>query len=360
MSTGQAPDPDDPVEHYAETMLLNGLTERTAESFKREAVFFEEYVESNEHVDSLGDITPRDVKKIKAIMEKKTDKKEENIKTALGRVKGMYQYFSDRGTWEANPVAIAIEDINWDVSGDPTRQEISLDNLREAINQITHPQLLAMIVLFLKTGIRNGELCNLDLRDVHLDHPLANKLLPEPRDEIANKPDTLFVPSKINKGDEYNGEIRTESNKRNRATKIPIDNELKDALIWWLLMRPPVPSAADPLFVRTSAHGSKNRIGDRHDVSSTRHMIVPWARKRGWHTKGAGPSNNLTPQYFRHYFTTRMRMRLNSSDIGGNDPKFYIKGIRGDTGEDVIDVYTHQWGNYVRETYDKTIYKLLY
>lgn len=358
MSAGETPEPDDPVEHYAETMRLDGQSERTVHNFKREAGHFEEYINNNSHVDSFADLTPRDVKKIKVHMEDVTDKNESNIKTALGRVKMMYQYFSDRGTYEANPVKIAIEDINWDSSSNPSRQEIPLDEIRTELNKISHPLLLAVLMVFLKTGIRNGELCNLDLRDVHIDHPIADKLMPEPRDEISNHPDTIFVPATIEKGEEYNGEVRFDSNKRKRATKIPIDDELKRVLIWWLLIRPPS-TEAEPLFVRTSAHGSKNRVGDRHDTSSTRHLIVPWARKNGWHTKGAGPSNNVTPQYFRHFFTTRMRMRLNSSDIGGNDPKFYIKGIRGDSGEDVIDVYTHQWGNYVRNTYNKTIYKLL-
>lgn len=355
MSAGDVPTPDDPVEYYVETMRFDGKSERTIGKVERDAAYFEDYINSNDtQVDSFGDVTPRDVKKIKQKVENESNRSETEIKEGLSRVKRLYQYYSDRGTYDANPVKIAIDDISWDTSNNPSRRNISVTEMKNEINKIQHPLLLAVIVLFAKIGIRSGELVNLDLRDIHLDHPVAYRLLPEPREEIADRPDTVFIPSDVSRGDSYNGEYRTETNKRKRATKVPVDNELKQALVWWLLCRDySVETSA--LFIRPN----DKYMGCRFDQHSMKQFVIEWAKSVGWHQTGGDTNNNVSPHYFRHFFTTNMRQRLSNSDIDGNDPKLFIKGIRGDKGSDVISVYTHQWGNYVRETYNKTIYSLL-
>jgi integrase len=40
--------------------------------------------------------------------------------------------------------------------------------MRETVERIYHLLLLCIVVMFLKTGIRTGELDNIDIRDVHL------------------------------------------------------------------------------------------------------------------------------------------------------------------------------------------------
>ena len=71
----------------------------------------------------------------------------------------------------------------------------------------------------------------------------------------------------------------------------------------------------------------------------------------GWHEKGNGVQNNVTPHYFRHWFTTMARNH--------GVPRSVIKYIRGDADEDMVDYYTHNWGNDTREAYLDNIYKLL-
>jgi len=355
MSAGDNPTPDDPVEYYIETMEFDGKSDRTISELERDVTYFEDYIDNDDNqVDSFEDITPRDVKRIKQNMENESNRAEAQIKRGLSNVKKMYQYYSDRGTYDANPVKIAIDDIKWDMSHDPSKRDISITEMRNEINKIQHPLLLAVIVLFAKTGIRAGELANLDLRDIHLDHPVAHRFLPKPREEIADRPDTIYIPSDVFRGSSYNGEYRTETNKRKRATKVPVDDELKQALVWWLLCRD-YSVGTSALFIRPS----KEYLGCRFDRHAVKRFVVRWAKEVGWHQSGEDNNNNVSPHYFRHFFTTNMRQRLSNSDIDGNDPKLFIKGIRGDKGSDVISVYTHQWGNYVRETYNKTIYSLL-
>lgn len=355
MSAGESPDPDDPVDYYVDTMRFDGKSERTIRKVETAADFFRDYINRDDtQTNSFGSITPRDVKKIRQSMKAETDRSEKAVKKGLSRVSHMYQYYSDRGTYEANPVKIAIDDIKWNISDNPSKRDISITEMSNAINKIQHPLLLAVIILLAKTGIRSGELTNLDLRDVNIDHPVAHRLLPDPRNEISDRPDTLFVPSDISKGNTYNGEYRVESNKRKRATKIPIDDELKKALVWWLLCRD-YSVETNALFIRQNG----DYLGCRFDDHSILPFVTKWAKSVGWHQSGDDTNNNVSPHYFRHFFTTKMRQRLNDSDIDGNDPKLFIQGIRGDKGSDIISVYTHQWGNYVRETYNETIYSLL-
>ena len=35
-----------------------------------------------------------------------------------------------------------------------------------------------------------------------------------------------------------------------------------------------------------------------------------------------------------------------------------MKYLRGDVADDIIDTYTHNWGDNVRETYERHIYSL--
>lgn len=354
MSAGETPNPDDPAEYYLEEMRLDNKALKTIHHFENAVQWFEEYISNSDSVSSFEEITPRDVKRIKTYIENNSNKSEKTIKEILERVKRMYSFYSDRGTYEANPVEIALDDINWKITNNPSRRSISITEMKKAVNEISHPQYLLIIVLFLKTGMRVGEMVNLDLRDVHIDHPLSDRLLPEPRGEIIDKPDTLYIPAEIDAGDVYNGEMRTASNKRKRATKIPIDDELKRVLVWWLMARGNN-SSTNALIIRTEGR----KLGGRHKTNSLRNIVTNWAEDLGWYKTGDGAESNVTPHYFRHFFTTKMRHRLTDSDIDGNDPRLFVKGIRGDKGRDVVETYTHEWGNYVRETYYETMYSVL-
>jgi len=43
----------------------------------------------------------------------------------------------------------------------------------------------------------------------------------------------------------------------------------------------------------------------------------------------------------------------------GPDGRGVVKYLRGDVADDVIDTYTHNWGDQVRETYEANVYQLL-
>ncbi|MFY4815602.1 integrase, partial [Haloarcula sp. AONF1] len=63
-----------------------------------------------------------------------------------------------------------------------------------------------------------------------------------------------------------------------------------------------------------------------------------------------GADENVTPHYFRHFFTTHLRDRTGDRGV--------VKYLRGDVADDVIDTYTHNWGDQVREVYEANVYRL--
>ena len=113
----------------------------------------------------------------------------------------------------------------------------------------------------------------------------------------------------------------------------------------WLAIRPDTPSTAEPLFASTSEWGR------RITPSMVRSIVTEHARIAGWHRPGGGAEENVTPHYFRHFFTTHLRDRTGDRGV--------VKYLRGDVADDVIDTYTHNWGDQVREVYERHVYSVL-
>jgi integrase/recombinase XerC len=228
------------------------------------------------------------------------------------------------------------------IDTDPTRREVSLPEMRAFVAGLAHPLDCALVCTFLKTGIRVGELCNIDLRDLSLEDPA----LEGPRPELEGRPESVFVDGSISRGSQYNGVVRDASNKRERTTVIPVDDELRRVLRRWLAVRPDPRSAANPLFVSTG-----DEWGRRLTPAMVRQRVRKHASAAGWYREGGAAEENVTPHYFRHFFTTHLRDRTGDRGI--------VKYLRGDVAEDVIDTYTHNWGDRVRKTYEENIYSLL-
>jgi len=263
----------------------------------------------------------------------------------------MVDWYRDRGRYDYNPFHLALDEDPFEYDKNTLKREITLQELRNAVNGVNYPPLLVIVILLLKTGLRLSEAANLDYRAINLDHPIS-ELMPDPRLEIVDKPDTIFVDSSITAGQEHNGERRTCSNKEKSYRAIPIDEELKEVLVWWISMSPPSSSPAEPLLRKTRA-----QAGDRFSDKRIWDMFVEWAQKNGWHEweeKG-----NVTPHWCRHWFTTMLRKRIDQSEVELGTVKGYVEGLRGDSEEGVIEIYTHDWGDqeWMREAYTNNIPK---
>lgn len=277
-------------------------------------------------------------------------------KQYLDQISHMYDFAIRRRRSEAfenidyNPIAVVIEDESFEEDGTNERRDISHKAMRQAVRSIGNPQLLCIILLLLKTGIRAGELVNIDMRDIHLDHRWAREHFPNCREKLENRPDTLYIAprSEMKVGNVVNGEERKDPNKRKRGTYIPIDKELKAVILLWLAIRPPSRSPANPFLTLTTG-GSTTISGDRLRTSYVWDKVTDWAAEQGWWSSDATLETNVSPHYFRHYFRTIF------GKLAGDE--LLVKYLRGDK-DGAMDEYMHYWGDNVREPYLESIYKL--
>ncbi|MFA9516148.1 tyrosine-type recombinase/integrase [Halopenitus sp. H-Gu1] len=340
------PDLEDPIGYFLEDLTYHGKTDRTRRSYERVLRRFESFLSDRDRSPaSTAEASHRDC--MAFVHSLRGDLAESTIATYAAYLHRFYAYMTQIGVFEANPMTLVMEEMDESIDKDPARREIDVSTMRTFVAGVRHPLHRAIVVTLLKTGVRVGELCNLDLRDVAIDDPDLGAVYDlGTRVTLDGRPNSLYVTGDARVGEPLNGEIRTAANKRKRETVIPIDDELRTVLKAWLAIRPDAVSSADPLFVSTA-----DGWGERIDPESVRHVIEGYARDYGWYRTGGGASENVTPHYFRHFFTTHLRERTGDRGV--------VKYLRGDVADDIIDTYTHNWGDRVREIYEANVYRLL-
>ncbi len=329
----------DHVEYFLEDIRYQGKSPRTQAAYERVLRDFEEYLDSRDL--ALDTANHRDC--MAYIHQLRGSVAESTVATYSSYLHRFYDYMTRVDVFDDNPMAIVVEELDESIDTDPTRRDITVGEMREFVAEISHPLDRAVVLTLLKTGIRAGELCNLDLRDVSL---AVETVEDTHRPRLDGRPDSIYVDNTPAQGNVYNEERRTASNKRKRATTIPIDEELAEVLKQWLGVRPDPISKAKPLFLSTG-----DDWGHRLSPGMVHHLVETHAREFGWYRDGGGPEQNVTPHYFRHFFTTHLRDRTGDRGV--------VKYLRGDVAKDVIDTYTHDWGDRVRQEYEANIYRLL-
>lgn len=330
---------DDHIEKFLEDIRYQGKSPDTREAYERVLRDFETYL-SSRNID-LASANRRDC--MAYVHRLRGDVSSSTVATYTSYLHRFYDYMSRIDAFDENPMAVVMEELDEKIDTDPARRDITVASMRSYVASIDHPLDRAVVLTLLKTGIRTGELCNLDVRDINLEQ---SPFEIDHRPRLDGRPDSLYVDSTPAASKVYNDERRSASNKRKRATTIPIDDELKQTLIRWLAIRPDPRSIASPLFRST-----EKRWGERLNPDQIHHIVTSHAREHDWYQTGGGPEENVTPHYFRHFFTTHLRDRTGDRGV--------VKYLRGDVAQDVIDTYTHDWGGRIRSVYLKHIYSLI-
>ncbi|WP_049987902.1 tyrosine-type recombinase/integrase [Halobellus rufus] len=357
--TATGEDLEDPIAYFLEDMTYHGKSERTREAYERVLRRFESFLDDPSRNARGTPTTPSEATHRDCMAWvhslRRSDVADSTVATYASYLHRFYAYLAQVGAFESNPMALVVEEMDERIDTNPSRRDISVEAMRDFVSEIAHPLDHAVVVTLLKTGMRVGELCNLDIRDVALapagsdgrDTALAAVTSGQsgPRAQLDGRGPSLYVPAEPTAGEVYAGEERTASNKRKRPTVVPVDSELAIALRRWLAIRPAARSAADPLFLSTSGSW-----GSRLTPDMVHHLVEGHATDVGWYRPGGGAEENVTPHYFRHFFTTHLRDRTGDRGI--------VKYLRGDVGGDIIDTYTHNWGDSVRKTYESHIYSL--
>ena len=361
MSVGAADESEleDPIEYFLQDMTYHGKSDRTREAYKRVLRRFEAFLaDSSRNPRGIGigpeDATHRDCMAwIHSL--RHSDLADSTVATYASYLHRFYAYLAQVGAFDSNPMTLVMEEMDERIDTNPSRRDVSVPAMREFLTEIAHPLDHAVVVTLLKTGIRVGELCNLDLRDIVLSEGTSNardtalaavsSAEVSPRVQLENRGPSLYVSAEPTAGEVLAGEERTASNKRKRSTIVPVDEELATALRRWFAIRPETRSPAEPLFCSTSGSW-----GSRLTPDMVYHLVEHHAADSGWYRSGGGAEENVTPHYFRHFFTTHLRDRTGDRGI--------VKYLRGEVGGDIIDTYTHNWGDRVRQTYESHIYSL--
>jgi len=338
---------DDPVEQFLEELIFHGKSQRTRDAYERVLRRFETFLADPDRNPAGEPVAPATAGRRECmawIHTLRGELAESTVATYASYLHRFYAYMTEVGEFETNPMTVVREEMDERINTDPARRDVSVPAMRKFVDRLGHPLDRAVVLTLLKTGMRVGEVCNLDCQDLTLSADLGEYDLGG-RARLDGHEDSLFVSSDVSRGDVVNGEERTASNKRKRETVIPVDSELSRALRRWLLVRPDALSPAEPLFVSTG-----DEWGRRVTPDMVRATVSDHAREMGWYREGGGAEENVTPHYFRHFFTTHLRDRTGDRGI--------VKYLRGDVADDIIDTYTHNWGTRVRDTYERHIYSL--
>lgn len=320
-------------DHYQE-WLSSHKEPNTVESFKSSATKLKKFVSTEEY--TIEEMDEPECLEFLNWLDSRDELCGFTASMYANDLSRMVDYYHTRGYFAYNPLKMALEQYNFSEHTRPGKEKIPITVLRSSIVNTKVPINVVIIVLLLKTGIRRGEAYNLDSRDIHIDNEIGRSRLPQPRREIRNNPDTIFIDSTISEGDEVNGRIRYAGNKPNSTRRIPIDNELKNTLTWWVAMMPPSPNEAEPLL-----RNHKEHIGKEKGYDGIYQDFVKWGERVG--LRGENSEYHIVPHWCRHWFTTKLRESIENDEIPIGTADGYIGGLRGDSASGVIDLYTHDW-----------------
>lgn len=261
----------------------------------------------------------------------------------LYRLNRVYEYWQDEAPLphphDYNPIRIARRKID---IGDPDAKEypkIPLDVLQNIIGCVTHYRSRAMIALQLKLGLRQGEVSNIQIQDLHISNRELRRHFPDlgTHSSLDDRENALYIPSR----DEREG------NKSERPRLLPLDAELRQVLLRYLLVRP---NNGEPwLFLTLKTHGEITDNATINDV---------W--RDAFHPEYAetGDQRGITSHFGRHYFTTYWSVEQDMN-------RELVKYMRGDTPgsrdleeRGAIDEYIHTYYEDIENRYRERIFPL--
>lgn len=334
-----------PVKEYFLRHIRQSTADRTTSAYERVLDRFDEFL--RDRATTPAEATSQDcLDWVNSLREESYS--EATIGTYFAYVRRFYKHLNnDPQVTEVDhdPTQPVSDLVDERVNTSPDRRDISLGEMRAFARGIRHPVRRAIVGVLLKTGMRAGELCNLDCRDIYLPE---EHLFQSPRDELvefAERTDLdccgfLYLKNSCFDSNDNRPPIK----ERQNDAIVPIDSGLADVLTGAAWVRPDPISDEDPLFCSTS------RWGQRLTLEMVGHAVKKPAREMGWYETGGGAENNVTPHYFRHFFTTHLRQE--SGDTG------LVEYFRGDATDRIVDTYTHGWGDEYQRRYLENIYSI--
>jgi len=184
------------------------------------------------------------------------------------------------------------------------RKAIPQKEMALFLNSILNPRDKAIATLFVKTGIRRGELISIDIEDIDWgEHSITLK------------------------------EKRKRSN-----TLVFFDSECAKILKQWIQLRDEhfILNESNALFI--------GQGGGRLKRQGVYRAVTDWARRHRIHNeKSEDISEHFSPHNLRHCFTTYL--------LENGMKREYVQELRGDARKDAVDIYNHIPKENLREAY---------
>ena len=223
---------------------------------------------------------------------KNSVKRMENYFTSLS---AFFEFLDYEGYYQGNPAREVRKRYLKRYKSNNNSYEakvISVEEMGAFINSITDIRDKAIVTLFVKTGIRRGELQTIELGDINWEE---QSILLKPRKKRSNR-------------------------------KVFFDDETAIILKRWLRVREKLGTKSKALFP-----GKNKEYIDRNSVYEA---VTKWAKRFGIHDdKSKRREDHFSPHNLRHCFTTYLRQ--------AGMPREYIQELRGDARGEAIDIYTH-------------------
>jgi len=268
------------------------------------------------------------------------------IKSHLRALNRAYKYWQRESVFphgkDFNPIEAAREKIpfrEWQ-SEEPDKDHpnVPLEDLREGVRTIKHIRGRCFVCTQLKLGMRAGAICNSKLKDVSIQHPGIEESYLElgTHPQVRDYENAIYIPP----ADERDG------NKSKRGRVLPLDDEMRQLLVQWLLVRP---DNGEPwLFLSDQ----------RHDQLWPTTVNDAW--KTGFHPKYAETEHHeaVTSHFGRHWFSSFWRI---DQDLNRELVKYMRGDAIGDAAVDygeAIDVYLHTYYDDIEDIYRESVFKL--
>ncbi|MCX6672038.1 MAG: tyrosine-type recombinase/integrase [Euryarchaeota archaeon] len=185
------------------------------------------------------------------------------------------------------------------------RRILPLKELGNFINSIIDIRTKAIVLVFVKTGLRRGELVTVDLNDINWSER-----------SITEKPNTIHKRSFL---------------------KTFFDDETEAILNQWLNRRKTLAKQGEKaLFI--------SDFGTRLNRSGIYNNVVKWAEILGQHDSTSKDyAKKFSVHNLRHQFTSLLQQR--------GMPRKYLQMLRGDSSSEVVDLYSHPSDEELRRSY---------
>jgi integrase/recombinase XerD len=311
MTLTETQDAGVPIAQFCQDCQLRGRTPETIRGYRSNLRIFDNYLSTNDL--TLTDVDNAVLENFLAYLRDERDVTHKTMEQYFTALSTLYDFLVYKRLTETNFILpfrkrfLGRYKHDYDASH---KQLLSVEDMSRLVNSILDSRNKAIAVLLAKTGVRRGEMLNIDVDDLNWE--------------------------------EYS--IRLKPTRKRSNCIVFFDHECAIVLRRWLKHREKLNPTTKALFISYSTFNRLSRNGAYE-------AVVKYARRLGLHNSASPKSeDHFGPHCFRHWFTTW----LLETDM----PREYVKELRGDKRKEAIDLYHHINKTKLRQTYSACIPKL--